>query len=215
MQVNRNRAKRPLVILAVVLSAIGLSVLGTGTARASTPPPVQICNSSQTLCLNRQGGGTAGGTHVIQWGLGDPNNDFNFVGLGTWCKGGHVEIYAGGGCPFAIGSGLNSYYDGALIVEELNNTSNLCVANGYSYNGYERAQLQSCGSNGYVWIIGNCNEINTCQVAGPVISLFWTNQTYQHKTTKCESFDNTGAGNPIIMNDDCGAEGLRVFTVVY
>lgn len=199
----------------LIIAATALAVIAPATAAQATPPPTQLCNPLLSLCMNRQGGSTAGGTHILAWTQGDPNNDFEWKQLASWCNNGHVEVYPGGGCPFAIGSGLNSLYNGALIVQEENSNSTplRCAANGNSYGGYERAQLQNCGSNGYVWILGDCNDINTCNESNQVISLFWTNQTVNHATIQCEAFD--AKGQQIIMNDGCELDSYSAFDPVY
>jgi hypothetical protein len=211
--------KRSIAIIAPVLGTLALlaglaaPAHAAPAARALAQPPLfQICNDANTLCMNHSGGNHGHGAHIIAWNNGDPNNDFHFFQETTWCNHGKVEIYAGGGCPFKPGSGLNSLYDGAAIVS-IQDDGELCTANGNSYGGYNRMVLQNCGANGYIYILANCFSFGNCAYPqDPVINLYWTNNTGNGATPYCAAFD--AKGQQMIQNDDCDPDTYSGFTEI-
>src|SRR6516162_4827247 len=59
----------------------------------------EICNNANNLlvCINRSGGGTGNGTHIIGWHPLDPHNDFQWKQENDLCNG-HVNETTN--CPF-------------------------------------------------------------------------------------------------------------------
>jgi hypothetical protein len=127
-------------------------VLPPRPSQLTSAPQVQVC-APNAFCLNRYHGGYSAGTPVIDWYFNDPNNDFTFEQLGSWC-GGTGEVRNGENgmfCPFAYGSGLNARYDGDAIYELFSyGPALLCAAIPNFSDGY--VALESCGSNGYAWV---------------------------------------------------------------
>jgi hypothetical protein len=107
------------VATALLVSSAPVVYVSTATP-ALAAPTVQICQAraAASLCLNRKGGGRANGTPIIGWSAGDNNNSFFRQQLKNMCNSGWVAVYANGGCPFPVGSGLNSKYKDAAIVSE-------------------------------------------------------------------------------------------------
>jgi hypothetical protein len=160
-----------LIVVAILAAATPAVVAHVAQAGV----PIQLCtvNGSHSLCLNRAGGGTGNGAAVIGWSAdGDSNNDFEYSFLSSACGSGRVTIYAGGGCPFAVGSGLNAEYDGAYIVSLYAYNQNKCVGS----SGMGNAVLTSCpdrwgnGPTGTVDII-----VDNYNAPTPIINLYWSN----------------------------------------
>jgi hypothetical protein len=133
-----------LAAAAAIAAPIGLNA---APAFASSPP---ICSTNgvySTSCLNRAGGGTGAGTHIIAWNNdGDANNDFAYIPLSTYCGLGQVSTI----CPFSNHS-YDQRYLNAKIYELAapNVAGNMCVA---ADSVWVDAILNTCGSNGYVFV---------------------------------------------------------------
>jgi hypothetical protein len=165
--------KRLMFVIGVALAA-ALPAALPQVAQAAVPLQLCTVNGSHSLCLNRAQGGTSQGTWVIGWSAdGDNNNDFEYDFLTGMCGGGRVIIYAGGGCPFAIGSGLNARYDGAYIVQLRAYNENECVGS----TGMGNAILTGCqnrsGSGGGIGTIDIILDDNNDPT--PIINLHWSN----------------------------------------
>ena len=136
---------------ALVLAAAAAIAVPTGLnaapAFASSPP---ICSTNgvySNSCLNRAGGGTGAGTHIIAWyNNGDPNNDFVYIPLSTYCGVGQVSTI----CPFRNQSYDQRYFGDRIYELAAPNVSgNKCVA---ADSTWVNAILNNCGSNGYVFV---------------------------------------------------------------
>jgi hypothetical protein len=121
----------------------------------------QACgNAGLGYCLNDWNNGGSGSPVKMYYG-GYSNDDFyytpEFICNGTDL----VQVYAGGGCPFTPGTGLNSDYVNDEIVEvTYGNNTNLCVATA----GSPQAVMGNCeetgdAANGVIMVLGqlNCN----------------------------------------------------------
>lgn len=217
-EVKEASLRRLAVLIPIIGLVVGLGVTFAGPAHAQAPQ-VQLCNTGNdnNTCMNKQGGGNNDGTHVIEYNVNDPNNTFEFTLETSWCSGGKVEIYGGGGCPFAVGSGLNSRFDGAPIVTEFNyDWPDSCVANGNSGGGYTYTVLQNCGATGDIYILGTCFAWPNCNwPENNVINFYFTNQSGTSGIIKCEAWNNNGKPNQLIQNDDCDTDAYSGFTEEY
>jgi hypothetical protein len=119
--------------------------VGLGVAAA-------ICThgTSSTACINRNGGGYTSGTKGIGWhNDSDQNENFYGVPLTGWCNSGHVTET----CPFTVGSGLNSRYDGDAIVS-LDTSNNQCLG---ADSSWLEAVLGGCVPDGGAFVESNVN----------------------------------------------------------
>jgi hypothetical protein len=142
---SKRRRRITLAAITAVLAVLG-SVL-VATPAMAQPPPVQIAQprGSASLCLNRQGGGTANGTHVIGWSCGDPSNDFERRQLYHMCNNGWVTAT----CPFADHNIDNRYLNAAIVREESYKNGIKCVASGqYSSLAFLDDCPDTYGNNG-------------------------------------------------------------------
>jgi len=157
--------------LAAGLLAVTGMIAGAGAARANTP---QItCNASNpSLCMNRSGGGTGNGTHVITWFHDfDNNEDIILVPISNFVCGRYGTVQNnqnGDGCvgPFTNGSGLNSRYQGVQLYKLQRNGTGSCVIPDSSQFG---AVLGGCTASGYVYAWSD---------AAYLVNVFVSNQAY-------------------------------------
>lgn len=167
---------------ALLASSLGLAASTAGAAtgtvrpndavRSSTAamahskpaaPPFEVCTDrgSNALCIDRFQGGTRAGTALIGWPPGSDNNNFLYVSMSGMCN--HGEVSANLECPFTPNRGLNARYDGARIVEILNNNG-LCVAD--SGTGSSTSALEACppntngagGADGTIFILAQSGD---------------------------------------------------------
>jgi hypothetical protein len=111
-----------------------------------------------SLCLDRAGGGTANGTHIIGWppNFNDNSEDLQPEVLNSWCNNGFVTQT----CPFTVGSGLNARYATAChggpcqIVELISTTTNPTKCIG-SDSTWSQAILNGCLPNGGAFVESN------------------------------------------------------------
>lgn len=108
-----------MALVATVGLSTGLAVFAPMAHAASIPVGVvEDTGGGGPIYMNRAGGGAVKGTKVVGYGTFDNNDDFTFADeLSSWCGGtGKVRNGEGGiTCPFTVGSGLNSRYDGAEL----------------------------------------------------------------------------------------------------
>jgi hypothetical protein len=134
--------KRSYISIAAVIAA---TTLGAGLtampAQAAAAPAYQLAtdDGTNTLCMNRAGGGTSNNTPVIAYNCGDNNNDFHTAPLTTACGGGDTVTET---CPFTVGSGLNAAFYGDPIVAVFAYNENKCV--GGSNSTDLSAKLEPC-----------------------------------------------------------------------
>lgn len=142
-----------LAALAVATAATGLLAFMPGlTAHAA--PLVQLCSfNNSDHCMNRGGGGTGNGTHVITYHQDDGNNDFTLVSTSGSVCGQYNTVHNGeSGCtgPFVIGSGLNARYDTKPVVEVYAYNEAKCAAIPSFVSAL--SVLEDCGANGYAYV---------------------------------------------------------------
>lgn len=142
--------------------------------------------------MNRGGGSTSHGGHVIAYNPGNANNDFTFVHYTNFVCGVYDTVHNGeSGCvgPFTNGSGLNARYDGH-IVYYLNayDEDNDCVAIPSFTSGL--LALGGCTDNGTAWVVGGPGSWGVY-----VISVGESNWIYGQLGT---------ANNPQFMHDHGG-----------
>jgi hypothetical protein len=111
---------RPRLRLAAV-AAVLLTLAGVATAapaHAASGYNSYCIYPSGSLCMNRAGGGTSQGTHIIGWPR-DTNASLDSFYYNNYVCGTYETVHNGeGGCvgPFANGSGLNARYDTDHVV---------------------------------------------------------------------------------------------------
>jgi len=146
------RRNRLLAILFATFGLLGLTIPFSLSAVAA--PQVQVCQTLGNDCLNRAGGATSFGTHVIAYTENDNNNDFAFGDENLSYCGGTNWVHNGENglvCPFTNGSGLNARYDHKFIFRlHAYHEINTCAV--VSNNTFGNVTLNSCGSNGYLWV---------------------------------------------------------------
>lgn len=193
------------VLSGVFLLACGLATAGTiSMARpASSTPAIEICtaNGGSSLCMNRKGGGRTDGTSVIGYSAGDNNNDFEYIRLSGKCNNGQVEVFAGGGCPFPSGSGLNSKYNGWYInaIESISDT-NFCVGTQENSSGGILTPCPDVNGNGGGWgtVMVTCPAQTSC----PLVNYHWTVADGNRNGEGACSFTR---GNQILFSYDLGS----------
>jgi hypothetical protein len=139
----------------------------------------EVCSDqgSKSLCANRAGGGTALGTAVIGWSAGDPNNDFAFGYLTSMCGAGKVTQNPP--CPFTDGGGLNTRYNGKVLVE-IGSLTNGCVADSGTGSGF--TVLGRCpngggggGAFGTIFVLSQDSNINAPPPTTYAVNVDWSN----------------------------------------
>ena len=171
--------KAALALVSVVAIVMPTGLNATPTFASSTPalassPPICSTNGVySTSCLNRKGGGTGNGTAIIAWhNDGDPNNDFAYNWLTTYCGVGQVSEI----CPFSNHSYDQRYFgDRIYELAAVNVSGNECVAEG---DDYINAILNTCGSDGYVFVrssLGYLVDVGGTNNAGGNILWLYTN----------------------------------------
>jgi hypothetical protein len=166
--------KRALIILSTVFAVIAF-IAPAATAQA---PPYQIATvqGSSSLCLNRAGGGTAAGTHVIAYNCNDPNDDFDFQWLADMCGNGYVS-YART-CPFSNRQ-LDGYWDGAAIVSIHGYSVAQCVADGGGLTVLGKCPdiAGNGGAIGTIFTLSQVNDFpNYTGWSTYVVNRYWSNQ---------------------------------------
>lgn len=166
--------KRTLTIIGIIFAVIAF-IAPAATAQA-LPAQIATDQGSSSLCLNRQGGGTAAGTHVIAYNCNDPNDDFDFIWLGGMCGGGYVTVSPA--CPYSNVQ-IDQRYNGAAIVEIYNYHAYKCVVN----SGGGETVLGQCpdqyGNGGDIGVIFTLSQVtdfpNYTGWATYVVNRYWTN----------------------------------------
>ena len=197
----RSKRAKFLLIASIMLAlpagmVVGSPIAAHAQVKTQETPPVQVCNFESTLCMNRAGGGTKAGTQVIAYPLGNENNDFTFVWLGSYCGSGHVTA----SCPSYGDSSINQSLNGDII-GEIQSENGLCLA----LNGL----LQKCSADGVVDIFTDCAEIEYCS-ASAILNSYWT------RTNKAARWVNFQAapGNKIIIDGSSAQYINRIITIV-
>lgn len=147
------------LMLAGALAAPAANAAGTPTGRSPGHPSLEpgrapatssisiteLCgNGGSGYCLNDWNNGGNNNPINMYYG-GYANNAFGIYQLIAMCNHGKVEILPGGGCPFAVGSGLNSKLNGAPIYAiAYNNDPGYCLGTG---NTDPNAILTPCPSS--------------------------------------------------------------------
>lgn len=149
---RRTRRKRLAALVGILTLTIGGVTLTATTIPAKASVGAAICTyPSGSACMNRNGGGTANGTKVIQWHNDlDNNEDFLYTNLTSWCSGGHVTST----CPFTVGSGLNSRFEGDQIVSIYSTHAGKCIG---ADGTWTLAILNGCVPNGGAFVKSNTN----------------------------------------------------------
>jgi hypothetical protein len=145
--------------------------------------------------MNRNGGGTGNGTHVIGWTFNNGNNWFDWPTTSvSWCPGGYVHNGENGlFCPFSYGSGLNSRYHGDSIRELLSPNTGKCITPDSIANSIGYAILNSCGANGYLWVLNVFGGTNY------LINVGRSNYAYDHGGGSNTPYFINAAGHGIQM----------------
>jgi len=184
---------------------------------STTPPPTQICNNANNLlvCINRSGGGTGNGTHIIGWHPGDRNNDFQWKQENDLC-GGHVS--AATDCPFT-NTGLDSAYNGDVIVRIYANAygENKCLVSGnVDSQGFIRSQLNGCNNAGHAFVLTGCGNLSICGgfLHNKVISVGNSNSN-PFSPPVCLSWWTAAIGNQLVTNDDCVIDAQSNFQELF
>jgi hypothetical protein len=190
-------------------------------AQAAAAPTFEICNNlgSKSLCLNRNGGGTGGGTAIIGYSAGDPNNGFLLVQLNNLCNHGFVS--ADMQCPFSPGGGLNRTYDGSPIVEiqayDLQNP--LCVAD--SGVGSGSSALGACpdvngkGGAAGTWFV--TKQLTNNQNPFVIVNRYWTDLPPGQGGgggTRARFMCITIKSTPVFLNHSPASAGTCVFNEI-
>ena len=142
------RQRLTVTLAAIVLATTGTLAFATQDAHGATD--TVICNSTWSgQCLNRSGGATAYGTHVIPWRYTATNENFR-VGYTTAGCGGYVRN-GENGClgPFTNGSGLNKALDGSPIVRVI--SGGACVVP-HDIGSHDIAVLGRCNAYGVYYV---------------------------------------------------------------
>jgi hypothetical protein len=181
-----------ILLAAGVLSAV--SVTGAPAAGAATTqtaahtvkkvaqPLTQVCTpqGANSLCANRDGGSENPGTYVIAWPPGSEYNDFVFESLTSMCNGGKVSAQME--CPFTPNKGLNTKYNGAIIVQLYNWATGLCA--GDSGVGSGSTSLLQCGNtsgvggaDGTIFILSNVTSVIGRTTTTYAVNRYWSNYT--------------------------------------
>ncbi len=181
------RFKKKLGAAAAVLIATAGLAVGTGSAAHASGSVCTVING-QLGCANRAGGGTVVNTAIIGW-HNDGNSDFfpDAGPFGSFCNHGTVDEHSS--CPFAAGSGLNTQFNGDVILQL--DDSFGCIATGAEAPGAYKAILNSCGANGYIFVqtggnaMVNVRASNTWFTSGhsaAAFYLFW-DANFGHQLT--------------------------------
>jgi len=162
--------KAGLALTAILLAVSGMIAAG-GTAQANTSQAT--CNNNNPdFCMNRNGGGTGNGTHIIGWTEDlDNNEDIILVPISGFVCGKYGTVQNGqngDGClgPFTPGSGLNARYQGVQLYKLNRHGTGSCVIPDSSQVG---AVLGGCTANGYVYAWSS---------SAYLINVFVSNQSY-------------------------------------
>jgi hypothetical protein len=147
--------------MALVL-LFGILAINPTTVRASG---YQVCSTvGDEYCMNRDGGGTSNGTSIIVYDKNDPNNDFIFSPLLSYCGNGYVTVNPP--CPNFGNTLLNGALDGAAIGEIGRAGKNQCLALG--------GKLQPCNADGTVQIFTYCYHSTIGCNESLVLNSYWT-----------------------------------------
>jgi len=167
--------------LVAALSAV-VTLAGVATAVAVTAPAAHAVGNSAyctypnaSLCMNRAGGGTGQGTHIIGYpGATDPNAKLDTKYYNNFVCGQYITVHNGeNGCvgPFTNGSGLNSRYDGDYVIYlQFYGGSNGCV--GQSSEAYA-ILYTSCVPSGGAFVVSPTNGAYLISVG---VSNYWYGQ---------------------------------------
>jgi hypothetical protein len=179
--------------LLLVLSGVTLlAAVTTGSAYArpalTTSPLVvngpqassitEICaQGGSGYCLN-DWNAVSSGDAVKMYNSGVTNDNFGENLLTGYCNGGHVTdgVHSPGpACPFVVGSGYNSAYEGDQMIEIISNVSGACIGT----DEHSIANLGPCpptrggvGSN--IWVLAT-PECGTLSGTYYYINVYWSN----------------------------------------
>jgi hypothetical protein len=157
-----------------VLAAFALVFIGGGAvlvAGSHADASQMVCdiNYTSASCLNRSGGGTGNGTRIIAWTRDwDNNENFTMATLPNYCGGGKVTS----SCPFTVGSGLNTRYQGDRIMNILDYSDQTKCAIAQNPNS---VVLGACNANGAIFVQ---NTPNGKGIIDYVENVYWSNQNY-------------------------------------
>jgi hypothetical protein len=160
----------------------------SGSQRTSIP---EICAQGGTgYCLNNWGG------LVKMEKAGYTNDDFGWYTLTHYCDGGYVTNgvqLPGPACPFPVGSGLNSEYNGDQIVRIVSGVSNGCIGTDFSENANVGTCPPSSGGTGSnIWIIGPACYVGS-GAGSYYINVYWSGQHGNSGASSLESGGSIGA----------------------
>jgi hypothetical protein len=173
-------------LAAALVLAPALAAASTSTAQAAQ---IQICNNFNVrLCFNVRGGSHTLNTPITAYTPNDQNGTFIYEPLKQMCNGtGHVIVTAGGGCPFYVGSGLNSQYDGAAIVSLSDYGAAPTRCAGTVSDGTGSMLEQPCpgqdgtggGGHGVLWVLKSVHDAtNGGGTLTEIINIRQTNDTH-------------------------------------
>ncbi len=134
---------------------------------------------------------------------GYANNNFAYTVLAGDCLDGTVTNGSDGdpgpACPFPVGSGLNSKYNGDYIIEIVSGTTSGCI--GTDYAGF--ANVGPCpdytgGAGSNIWVIGpECDN----DTGNYFINVYWSGQHSDADASSLISGGSIGAQAYVAFND--------------
>jgi hypothetical protein len=140
----------------------GILAVSPTAARAAG---YQVCSiAGEQYCMSRDRGGTSNGTSIIVYHKNDPNNDFAFLPLSSYCGKGYVTVSPA--CPDFGNIQLNGALDGAAIGVLGRAGKNQCLALG--------GKLQPCNADGTVQIFTYCYRTTIGCNESLVLNVYWT-----------------------------------------
>jgi hypothetical protein len=197
--------------LLLTFSGVMLLVAATaGTAHARTAPtssPLPV-NGPQTAsilaicaqagngyCLNDWNGAGSGGA-VRMYNPGVTNDGWTVTILAHYCNNGLVSNI----CPFPVGSGLNTQFDGDEIFQMDSDVSNACIGT----DSNEMANLGACppvngsGKGSNIWVLAT----STCGASAYYFeNVYWSGQHGNGVASSLISGGSIGA-QAYVLGDD-------------
>ncbi len=159
-------------VLALTLT-VSLSLGLGGVVHAASNYPEICAQSGNGYCLNDWNGNPNLGAPVKMYTAKVANDVFSWSSLPGYCSDGDVSTSPA--CPFKNGSGLNTEFNGAPMVE-IQAGNDLCLGTDSSGN----ANLGACpnpngkstGSN--IWVLAaGCNPYNAGDYS--FVNVYWSN----------------------------------------